>query len=96
MLSVFVECGLIEALSTLAGRQSSVTAKATNLLGELLHMSNTLLPHNQCANIQVNPKKSEFYADFGCYYKDIVIAVKDGRILQAASEALGRCGYSSD
>lgn len=34
-------------------KNRSVIQKATTLLGELLHLSNTLLPASQCATLQV-------------------------------------------
>ncbi|PRP75703.1 cytosolic regulator of adenylyl cyclase, partial [Planoprotostelium fungivorum] len=72
LLVAFIHCGLIEGLVTLgtkysknseAGGQSTVT-KATLLLGELLYLTNVLLPPNQCAKVQTLPKLVEFAASF--------------------------------
>jgi len=66
LLLAFMDCGLIEGLIQLSSnlprdslsdaekeRSRIVAQKATVLLGELLHLSNTLLPPSQCARIQV-------------------------------------------
>lgn len=77
LLTTFINCGLIEGLVTLgtkysknqdiggSGEQVKVVAiKATLLLGELLYLTNSLLPPGQCAQVQTLPKLVEFAASF--------------------------------
>lgn len=69
LLLGFMDCGLIEGLIQLSSnlprdslsdtekeRSRIVSQKATVLLGELLHLSNTLLPPSQCARLQTLPE----------------------------------------
>ncbi|KAL6058320.1 Cytosolic regulator of adenylyl cyclase [Balamuthia mandrillaris] len=66
LLMLFVDLGLIEALVSFGKKLEEnsppegdpgkvIAIKATILLGELLHMSNTLLPAKQCARLQTLP-----------------------------------------
>ncbi|GAM19472.1 hypothetical protein SAMD00019534_026470 [Acytostelium subglobosum LB1] len=71
LLISFIDCGLIEGLAHLGNLTSasnkdglmdldkelskSVATKATVLLGELLYISNSLLPSSQCAKLQTLP-----------------------------------------
>eukprot|EP01117_Protostelium_nocturnum_P011476 TRINITY_DN4163_c0_g1_i2.p1 TRINITY_DN4163_c0_g1~~TRINITY_DN4163_c0_g1_i2.p1 ORF type:complete len:1169 (+),score=280.38 TRINITY_DN4163_c0_g1_i2:189-3695(+) len=77
LLTTFINCGLIEGLVTLgtkysknqdiggSGEQVKIVAiKATLLLGELLYLTNSLLPPGQCAQVQTLPKLVEFAASF--------------------------------
>ncbi len=59
LLLAFIDSGLIEALVELGKKQKRANdrktdEKATILLGELLHMSDILLPASQCAKLQVS------------------------------------------
>ncbi|KYR02655.1 cytosolic regulator of adenylyl cyclase [Tieghemostelium lacteum] len=67
LLIAFIDCGLIDGLIYLGNfiaREGSdsekehfknISLKSTVLLGELLHLSNTLLPPSQCAKLQTLP-----------------------------------------
>lgn len=65
LLSAFIEAGLVDVLTVLAEDRErednaalssrEVAAKAMLLLGELLHMSNVLLPSSQCGRLQALP-----------------------------------------
>ncbi|KAL6050423.1 Peptidyl-prolyl cis-trans isomerase fkbp11 [Balamuthia mandrillaris] len=59
LLSLFIARGLVEALVFLAMQvekdHPQLSLKATVLLGEILHMSNQLLPPAQCARLQTLP-----------------------------------------
>eukprot|EP01114_Cavostelium_apophysatum_P016624 TRINITY_DN4775_c0_g1_i1.p1 TRINITY_DN4775_c0_g1~~TRINITY_DN4775_c0_g1_i1.p1 ORF type:complete len:1113 (-),score=304.93 TRINITY_DN4775_c0_g1_i1:63-3401(-) len=74
LLISFIDANLIEALVELGSRrrseqqedkeQNSISIKATLLLGELLYLTNTLLPPAQCARVQTLPILMEYAASF--------------------------------
>ncbi|EFA85310.1 cytosolic regulator of adenylyl cyclase [Heterostelium album PN500] len=67
LLIAFIDCGLIEGLAHLGNlatkdgsdqekeQYRNLATKATVLLGELLYISNSLLPSSQCAKLQTLP-----------------------------------------
>jgi len=59
LLMTFISCGLLEVLVELGKTQDKsnrmLDKKALNLLGEILHLSDILMPASQCANIQTLP-----------------------------------------
>jgi len=74
LLIAFINAGLVEALVELGSQrrsglfdekeEHSLSIKATLLLGELLYLTNTLLPPAQCAKVQTLPVLMEFAASF--------------------------------
>lgn len=66
LLAVYIEAGLLEALVTLIeDAAGTLGRKATLLLGEVLQMSNRILPLQYAAQIQVGalPQISMFRPD---------------------------------
>jgi len=77
LLVAFIDAGLIEELINLGSKRRNddsdamkgennvnISIKATLLLGELLYLTNTLLPSAQCARVQTLPKLVEYAASF--------------------------------
>jgi len=66
LLAVYIEAGLLEALVTMIeDAAGTLGRKATLLLGEVLQMSNRILPLQYAAQIQVGalPQNSMFRPD---------------------------------
>ncbi|BGP49997.1 hypothetical protein JCM10450v2_005902 [Rhodotorula kratochvilovae] len=83
LLLIFIEAGLIEALASLAAdpKDPSTAAKVSLLIGEILTLSNRVLPPAHAVRVQALPKLFALTAAFDT-----------SRERLAASEALGAVG----
>ncbi|XP_030647088.1 rapamycin-insensitive companion of mTOR isoform X2 [Chanos chanos] len=65
VLSVFINSGLLEGLvEVMTSSDDSISVKATLLLGELLHMANTILPHSHSHHLHCLPTLINMAASF--------------------------------
>ncbi|GAA6053956.1 hypothetical protein JCM3770_004640 [Rhodotorula araucariae] len=83
LLLIFIEAGLIEALASLAAdpKDPSTACKVSLLIGEILTLSNRVLPPSHAVRVQALPKLFALTATFDT-----------SRERLAASEALGAVG----
>lgn len=65
LLSAFIHSGLLEGLvEVITSSEDSVSVRATILLGELLHMANTILPHSHSHHLHCLPTLMNMAASF--------------------------------
>ncbi|XP_051732729.1 rapamycin-insensitive companion of mTOR isoform X1 [Ctenopharyngodon idella] len=65
LLSAFIHCGLLEGLvEVITSSDDSISVRATILLGELLHMANTILPHSHSHHLHCLPTLMNMAASF--------------------------------
>ncbi|XP_073680420.1 rapamycin-insensitive companion of mTOR isoform X3 [Garra rufa] len=65
LLCVFIHSGLLEGLvEVITSSDDSVSVRATILLGELLHMANTILPHSHSHHLHCLPTLMNMAASF--------------------------------
>ncbi|TRY97901.1 hypothetical protein DNTS_034131, partial [Danionella cerebrum] len=65
LLSAFIHSGLLEGLvEVITSSDDSVSVRATILLGELLHMANTILPHSHSHHLHCLPTLMNMAASF--------------------------------
>ncbi|XP_056601916.1 rapamycin-insensitive companion of mTOR [Triplophysa dalaica] len=65
LLSAFINSGLLEGLvEVVTGSDGQISVRATVLLGELLHMANTILPHSHSHHLHCLPTLINMAASF--------------------------------
>ncbi|XP_030624261.1 rapamycin-insensitive companion of mTOR [Chanos chanos] len=65
VLSAFISSGLLEGLvEVITSSNDSISVRATILLGELLHMANTILPHSHSHHLHCLPTLMNMAASF--------------------------------
>ncbi|KAF4077564.1 hypothetical protein AMELA_G00209630 [Ameiurus melas] len=64
VLSAFINSGLLEGLVEVVTSSDNVSVCATILLGELLHMANTILPHSHSHHLHCLPTLMNMAASF--------------------------------
>ncbi|KAJ8401565.1 hypothetical protein AAFF_G00378820 [Aldrovandia affinis] len=65
VLSAFISSGLLEGLvSVITSSDDHISVRATILLGELLHMANTILPHSHSHHLHCLPTLMNMAASF--------------------------------
>ncbi|XP_062410091.1 rapamycin-insensitive companion of mTOR-like isoform X2 [Sardina pilchardus] len=65
VLSAFIRSGLLEGLiEVITSSDDSISVRATILLGELLHMANTILPHSHSHHLHCLPALINMAASF--------------------------------
>ncbi|XP_051955427.1 rapamycin-insensitive companion of mTOR-like [Xyrauchen texanus] len=65
LLSAFIHSGLLEGLvEVITSSDDSISVRATILLGELLHMANTILPHSHSHHLHCLPTLMNMAASF--------------------------------
>ncbi|KAL2100031.1 hypothetical protein ACEWY4_004425 [Coilia grayii] len=65
VLSAFIRGGLLEGLiEVITSSDDSISVRATILLGELLHMANTILPHSHSHHLHCLPNLMNMAASF--------------------------------
>ncbi|KAK1788330.1 hypothetical protein P4O66_016775 [Electrophorus voltai] len=64
VLSAFIRSGLLEGLVEVVTSSDDISVQATILLGELLHMANTILPHSHSHHLHCLPTLMNMAASF--------------------------------
>ncbi|XP_067106175.1 rapamycin-insensitive companion of mTOR-like [Osmerus mordax] len=65
VLSAFIKSGLLEGLvEVITSSDDNISVRATILLGELLHMTNTILPHSHSHHLHCLPTLMNMAASF--------------------------------